>query len=188
MDVVRYGAEKATKTAEQTMVQARAAVGLLQIDDVKDSRVTAEPSGVLRIPESARQAANDQEWQHIITTTWARGVNAILKPDRPGIFISRNGRGSKVGVHAAAQKNGSWEFRAEGRPIQVLVLLAVESNGRIHDYVLPPKLVRDVWKQFERNGSAVSIRLMTTPQGPVLELTDKQIPLQDYEGAYLPLQ
>src|SRR5215468_10636847 len=35
MEIVRYGAEKATRTAEETMVQAREAIGLLQIDAVK---------------------------------------------------------------------------------------------------------------------------------------------------------
>jgi tryptophanyl-tRNA synthetase len=187
-EIIQHGARKASQAAEETMRAVREAVGLLQINAVKDSKVTAKPAGALRIAESARQAANAQEWQQIITTTWAKSVNAVLKPDRPGIFISRNGRGSKVGVYAAEEKNGAWEFKLEDRPIQVLVLLAVHGNGRVHEYVLPPKFVRDAWKQFERHGSVVRIRLSSSPKGTLLEVADKHVPIQDYEGAYLPLQ
>jgi tryptophanyl-tRNA synthetase len=187
-EIIQKGAKKAAQAAEETMSSARGAIGLLQINAVKDSAVKLEPAGALRIPESARQAASDQEWQQIITTTWVKRVNAILKPDRPGIFISRNGRGSKVGVHAAEESNGAWEFTLEDRSVQVLVLLAVDGNGRVHDYVLPPRFVRDAWKQFERHDSVVRIRLMTSPKGTLLELADKHIPIQAYEGAYLPLQ
>ncbi|HMF89846.1 MAG TPA: tryptophan--tRNA ligase [Candidatus Angelobacter sp.] len=187
-EIIQQGAAKASRAAEETMRSAREAVGLLRINGVKDSALKVEPTGALRMPESAKQAANDQEWQQIISTTWAKRVNATLKPDRPGIFISRNGRGSKVGVHAAKENNGAWEFRLEDRPIQVLVLLAVDGDDRVHDYVLPPKFVREAWKQFERHGSVVRIRLMTSPKGTLLELADKHIPIEDYEGAYLPLQ
>ena len=187
MEIMRHGDTKATRAAEATMVSAREAVGLLRIGAVADSAITAEPAGVLRVPESARHAPNEQEWQQIITAVWVKGVNAILKPDRPGIFISRNGRGSKVGVHAAAEKNGGWEFTIEDRPIQTLVLLAVDGE-RIHDYILPPKVVSNAWKQFEREGRVVRIRLTMSPQGALLELAEKHIPIQDYEGDYLPLQ
>ncbi|HEU4414849.1 MAG TPA: tryptophan--tRNA ligase [Candidatus Angelobacter sp.] len=187
IEIMKHGAAKATRAAEATMVEAREAVGLLRIGAVKDSAITAEPGGVLRVPSSAKEAANLQEWAQIITAAWVKGANAILKPDRPGIFITRNGRGSKVGVHAAAEKNKKWEFTLEDRPIQTLVLLAVDGE-RIHDYVLPPKFVSNVWKQFERDGASVRIRMIRSVAGALLELGNKQIPIQEYASAYLPLQ
>jgi tryptophanyl-tRNA synthetase len=187
-ETIRHGAEKATAAAEETMAGVRDAVGLLRLDAVPSIAAKEEATEGLRVPESVKQAANDQERQEIITNTWVKRVNAILKPDRPGIFITRNGRGSKAGVHAAAENNGTWEFRLEDRPINVLVLLAADSHGQIHDYVLPPRFLQDAWKQFERDGTVVRIRLMTSPKGTLLELADKHIPIQDYEGAYSPLQ
>jgi tryptophanyl-tRNA synthetase len=188
MEIIEHGAQKATAAAEETMVAAREAVGLLQIGGVAGIAEKEVMSGAFRVPEEAKQATNDQERKEIIRNMWVRRVNAILKPDRPGVFITRNGRGTKAGVHTADENNGIWEFRLEDRPIQVVVLLAADSNGRIRDYILPPRFVQNVWKQFERDGSEVRIRLMTSPKGTLLELADKHIPIQEYEGAYLPLQ
>jgi tryptophanyl-tRNA synthetase len=186
METIRHGAQKAIAAAEETMSQAREAVGLLRLGAVAGLAAKEEDTAKLRVPESAKQAANDQERQEIITNTWLKRVNAFLKKDRPGIFITRKGR--KVGVHTAAENNGTWEYRLEDRPINVLVLLATDSDDQIHDYVLPPRLLQDAWKQFERNGADVRIRLMASPKGMLLELADKRIPIEDYEGDHSAVQ
>ena len=49
--------------------------------------------------------------------------------------------------------------------MNVLVLLAQDSNRYIHDYVLPPKVVQDHWKKFSRNGDGVEIVLKKNANG-----------------------
>ena len=53
----------------------------------------------------------------------------------------------------------TWRFVLEDRPVNVLVLLAEDKDRYLHDYVLPPKVLQDHWKKFERNMVIVEIML-----------------------------
>src|ERR1041385_412722 len=99
MEIVRYGAEKATKTAEETMVQARSAVGLLQMDAVRSVAAKELNDPALRVPETIASAKNEEEAWEIRTGPWLERVQKTypLKKDRPRTFITRKGR--KVGVY-----------------------------------------------------------------------------------------
>jgi tryptophanyl-tRNA synthetase len=188
MEVVRYGAEKATKTAEETMVQARGAVGLLQIDEVKSVATKELKDTALRVPETIANAKNEEEAWEIRTGPWLErvGKSYPLKKDRPRTFITRKGR--KVGVYAAAEDAGVYRFRLEDRPLNVLVLLAQAADRRLHDYVLPPKVLQDYWKKFPRNENSVVVELKNGANGAVLMLPENEVPIQQYEGDYSALQ
>ncbi len=187
-EVIRQGAQKACDAAETTMRAVREAVGLLRIGAVEYLAAREEAGGALRVPESAKQAASDQERREIITSAWVDKVSKLypLKKDRPRTFITRKGR--KVGVYTAREKNGLWQFGLENRPLNVLVLLAEDTSGFVHDYVLPPKILQNAWQQFERTVDVVDVHVVKDGDGASLLLQSSNLPIQQYEGHYNALQ
>jgi tryptophanyl-tRNA synthetase len=186
-EVIQGGTEKATQAAEETMVAVREAVGLLGNTSVRN--LSAEDSAHrLRVPESIATAQNDEEKWEIRTAGWLDRVSSIhpLKKDRPRTFITRRGR--KVGVHAASESGGVWKFQLKDRPLNVLVLLAQDKDRYLHDYILPPKVVQDYWKQFEREDGNVVIMVKKAANGVSLLLEEDHLPIQQYEGNYAPLE
>jgi tryptophanyl-tRNA synthetase len=183
MEIVRYGAEKATKTAEETMVQARSAVGLLRVDAVTNVAAKAPAGAALRVPETIRQAKNKEEAWDIRVKVWLEHVSKTysLKPDRRGIFINK---GRKIGVHAAAEQAHGWNFEFENRPVTVLVLLAEDNDRYLHPYVLPSKFLQENWKF----GPPADIWVRREKGEAVLAIGNKNISIQKYEGIYTPLQ
>jgi hypothetical protein len=85
-----------------------------------------------------------------------------------------------VGVQTA---RAGEKFTFPDRPLNVLVLLA-EENGYLHDYVLPPKVVQEHWKNFARDNGSVMVELR---QGAI-RTSSGDVPVQQYEGDYSPLQ
>ncbi len=191
--IIQQGAQKAAKVAEATMSAARQAVGLLALSSTAALASKKFDTVPLRVPESAMSATNDQERREILTAAWVEKVSKTypLRKDRPRTFITRKAR--KVGVHTARQDEaGTWEFSFPDRPLNVLVLLAEDKDGYLHDYVLPPKLLQENWKQFERDqsdaGVTVRVWVRRDADGSFIQLEKHNVPIQAYEGNYSALQ
>ncbi|HEY1528944.1 MAG TPA: tryptophan--tRNA ligase [Candidatus Angelobacter sp.] len=187
-ETIRHGAQKAIAAAEETMAVVRGAVGLLRLGAVAGLAAKEEDTARLRVPESIASAKNDDERWELRTAEWLERINKTyaLKKDRPRTFITRRGR--KVGLYAAAEEHGSWKFVVEDRPVNVLVLLAQDTDRYIHDYVLPPKVIQDYWKKFARNGDCVEIVLKKAAKGASLAMPENELSIQQYEGDYSALQ
>jgi tryptophanyl-tRNA synthetase len=202
-EIIQYGAQKAAKAAEETMSAVREAVGILTLVSMertpKESIPTRYPfliQGVpqdaefvpLRVPEIISGAKTDDELKRIRIDTWLERVSKVypLREDRLQIFITRRGR--KVGVDAAIGHNGMWSFRLQDRPLNVLVLIAEDNDRILHDYVLPPKVLQEHWKKFQRNGDSVEIKLKKTTDGASLALPEGDLPIQQYQGDHSALQ
>jgi hypothetical protein len=190
---IQHGAQKATAAAEGTMTAVRDAIGLLRLGAVAGLAAKEESTTALRIPDLAASASSDKERREIITKSWAEQVSKthLLKQDKPDTFISRKGR--KVGVHTAQERdNGQWEFSFPERSLNVLVLLAEDPKGFLSDYVIPPKILQEHWKQFEREqgerGTTVRIKLKKDTGGPSILLEQSNLPVQQYLGDYSALQ
>jgi tryptophanyl-tRNA synthetase len=185
---IHHGAQKAIAAAEETMSAAREAIGLLRLGAVAGLAEKEEATSAIRVPASIANAKNDDERWELRTSEWLERVNRtyFLKKDRPRTFITRRGR--KVGLYAAAEEQGGWKFMLEDRPVNVLVLLAQDSNRYIHDYVLPPKVVQDHWKKFSRNGDGVEIVLKKNTNGAFLAMPENEFSVEQYEGDYSALQ
>jgi tryptophanyl-tRNA synthetase len=190
---IQHGAQKATAAAEATMTAVRDAIGMLRLGAVAGLASKEEAAAGLRVPDLAASAGSDKERREIITKSWAEQVSKthLLKQDKPDTFISRKGR--KVGVHTAQEReNGSWEFSFPERSLNVLVLLAEDPKGFLSDYVLPPKILQEHWKQFEREqgerGTTVRIKLKKDTGGPSILLEQSNLPVQQYLGDYSALQ
>jgi len=188
MEIVRGGAAKAIKAAEETMVAARDAVGLLKMDTAKAAAVVAADKNALRVPDAIDQAKDEEEAWTIRTTPWLDHVSKTnpLKKDRSRTFITRKGR--KVGLYAAPEQNGSFHFQVEDRPLNVLVLLAEGGDRRLRDFVLPPKVLQDNWKKFVRRNGHVQVELRATAQNASLVVPDGEVPVQQYLADYSALQ
>jgi tryptophanyl-tRNA synthetase len=189
-EIIQHGAEKASKAAEETMTAVREAVGLFEVGAVQ--RLDATEEEIFRVPEGAERAINEQERRDILIAAWVERVSKAhpLRKDRPRTFITRKGR--KVGVHAAQQdESGVWAFSFPDRPLNVVVLLA-EDQGYVRDYVLPPKLLQDNWKGFERenSGEGVTVRILVRQdsKGSFIQLAKHNLPIQQYQRDYSPLQ
>jgi tryptophanyl-tRNA synthetase len=199
-EIILHGAQKATAAAEETMVAVREAVGLLRLGSVQT--IHKEPTkAILRVPETVKIAPDEQEKQEklqerrdAIIESWVQFVSKdhpLRADDRPRTFITRKGR--KVAVHTARIENDTWKFSFPDRPINVLVLLAEDKQGQLHDYVLPPKVLQDIWRQFERipvsdGRKTVRISLAYSASEPVIRLETSNLPVKQYEGDYSALQ
>ena len=187
-EIIQEGAKKAAKTAEQTMVAAREAVGLLAIKSVAKLAAKDLPVERLRAPESVTAAKSDEERWRLQTGEWLERISKThpLTEDRPRTFITQRKR--KVGVYAAAEADGTWTFRLADRLVNVLVLIAQDKDRFLHDYVLPPKVVQDHWKQFARNGDRVEITIKKSAGTAVLVLNGTEVPIQQYAANYAALE
>ncbi len=192
-ETILLGAQKAMAATEETMVAARNAVGLLRLGAAVATK--GEGTVALRVPEHAKNASNEQERRDILIDAWVQlvsKVHPLRQDDRPRTYITRKGR--KVGVHTTQQNaNGTWEFSFPDRPMNVLVLLAEDGQGLLHDYVLPPKVLQDIWKQFERipvsdGRKTVRISLVYSASEPVIRLETSNLPIKQYEGNHSALQ
>src|SRR5205085_3254231 len=136
-EIIRQGAQKAERAAEETMVAVRVAVGLLGSASLPARTL----EGFLVVPELIKKVKDPKEiWDiRVKQSGWLDKINRLhpLKFDRPATFITSRGR--KVGVHTASENNGIWEFLMRDRPLNVLVLLAEDKDRYLHEYVLPPK-------------------------------------------------
>lgn len=188
-EIIEQGTVEATKAAEETMVAVREAIGLLRLDAVEKLAPKEAGEPLLRAPETIAKAKDDEERWTLRTDGWLERVSKTypLKKDRARTFITRRGR--KVGIHTASKRDGIWRFRFSSRPINVLVLIAQDENRYLHDYVLPPKLVQEIWKNLKPNSDGqLELRLKETPAGPVIELSGNDVPIQGYKGDYSGLQ
>lgn len=188
-EVIQSGAKKAARAAEETMALAREAVGLLGIGEVE--KVAAEEAmgvSALRVPESIAKTTNEDEQWELRASVWLDKVSKShpLKKDRQRTFITRRGR--KVGVHTASEQGGVWTFRMEDRPVNVLALIAQDKDRYLHDYILPPKVVQDHWKQFSRDGNHVEITVKQSGDGATLVVNGSETPIRQYEGNYAALE
>ncbi|HEY6307810.1 MAG TPA: tryptophan--tRNA ligase [Candidatus Angelobacter sp.] len=193
--IIQKGAQKAAQSAEETMAAAREAVGLLGVTTVQTiAAAEVEGASLLTVPEAAAHAVNERERRDIVIHAWVEKVSKTypLRKDRPQTFITRKGR--KVGVQTARQSQpGVWEFSFEDRPLNVLVLLAEDENGYLHDYVLPPKILQEYWGQFEgekgERGSTVHIQAKAeSSDRTVIRMAASNLPIQEYAGAYAALE
>lgn len=185
---IQHGAQKAITAAEETMSAVRDAIGLLRLGAVAELAAKEEATAAIRVSEAVASAKNDDEKWELRTAEWLERVNRThpLKKDRPRTFITRRGR--KVGLYAAAEENGTWKFLLEDRPVNVLVLLAQDSDRNLHDYVLPPKVIQDHWKKFVRNSGGVEITLKKTGNDIVLLTQENDVLIQPYLADYSALQ
>jgi tryptophanyl-tRNA synthetase len=187
--IIQHGNQQAYDAAEQTMRAVRDAVGLFSLGSLDTHMPKAGEGERLRVPETAAAAGNEDERREIVTAGWVDRVSKSypLRKDRPQIFITRKGR--KVGVQSARSgEKGSWEFSFPDRPLNVLVLLA-EDNGYLHDYVLPPKSVQELWKQFHRAEGAVMVEMKRNSAGQVQLATPQgEVAIEQFEGDYSALQ
>lgn len=186
-EVIQSGNQQARSAAEETMVAVRESVGLLKSGAVDSLIASDAASAPLRVPETIANASNDEERWEISTALWLERVSKThpLRKDRPRTFITRRGR--KVGVSAAATEGGMWKFRLSDRPLNVLVLLAQDENRYLHDFILPPKIVQEHWKQFEREDGNIVLSVRKAANGISLSLEKNDLPLEPYKGNYADL-
>jgi hypothetical protein len=187
-ETIRRGAQKAIAAAEETMSAVRDAIGLLRLGAVAELAAKEEATTEIRVPEAIANAKNDDERWELRTAEWLERVNRThaLKKDRPRTFITRRGR--KVGLYAAAEENKTWRFLLEDRPVNVLVLLAEDKDRYLHDFILPPKVIQDHWKKFERSEGNIQIVLKKGTNGVSLVSGESELPIQQYVGDYSALQ
>lgn len=185
--IIQEGDEKACRAAEDTMAAARDAVGLLDLSSVKRLATEEAADAALRVSESIIHAKSDDERWQIRATPWLERISKThrLEKDRPRTFITPRGR--KVGVHTASEQGGVWKFRLKDRPLNVLVLLAQDKNRYLHDFVLPPKLISEHWKQFEREGGDVVIMIKRDGAKVSLLFDGNDLPIEQYQGNYAEL-
>jgi tryptophanyl-tRNA synthetase len=189
---IHHGAQKAIAAAEETMTAVRDAIGLLRLSAVAELAAKEEATA-LRVPPSIASAHDEETRWELRTAGWLEKVekNYPLRKDSRRVFITRKGR--KVGLYAEPEKNGNWTFELKDQSLNVLVLLAEDQDGYLHDYVLPPKVLQDCWKKFERERGAghstVVINVQKTADGLRLIVPNgENIEIERYESDYSALQ
>jgi tryptophanyl-tRNA synthetase len=188
---IHHGAQKAIAAAEQTMSAVRDAIGLLRLGAVTELAASQAPEKKERLRVSVTalsEVKTEEEAWTVRTRLWLEQVSKMypLKKDRSRTFIT--GKGRKVGVYAMPEQHGAFHFQVEDRPVNVLVLLTQGDHGLLRDFVLPPKVLQDVWKKFVRHHGYVDVKLQLSAQGAALLLPDGPLHIQQYEADYSALQ
>jgi hypothetical protein len=186
--ILRHGAEKAAQAAEKTMVAVRQSMGLLQLGAVEMLAPGAGATPALRVPDLIASAQTEDEKWTLRTAEWLERVTKIhpLKQDRKRTFITRKGR--KVGLYAAEEENGTARFVLEDRPLNVLVLLVQKEDRLLHDFVLPPKVLQEHWKQLRRQDGNVLIDVIGNHDGAALRLAEGSLAINSWKSDYSALQ
>ena len=191
MEIIRYGAEKATKTAEETMVAARQAIGLLQIADISGtSSAKSSVTGTLPVTtdESSVRAeiispkAVDSEKSLFLFPEELKGLDNGERGDRRrDVWLKRmrrvyslrdvghrtyvTGKNRRIGVPTSGEyADNQWAFSIGDRTYDALVLLCHADSGEIIDFVIPRKFLNG-WERFKREGKNVNFAVHQTPQG-----------------------
>jgi hypothetical protein len=193
IEVVRYGAEKATKAAEETMVQARSAIGLLQIVNISARsegkseaigtlhNATAE-SSVLIKPDQVAPLSSDSNNFFFLAPgeleslshsergdrrreVWLKQMRRtyVLRDVGHRTFVTSKNR--RIGIPTAGERVGNrWVFSIGDRTYDALVLLCHAESGEIIDFVIPRKALKG-WDLFKREGKNVTFEVQHTPTG-----------------------
>jgi tryptophanyl-tRNA synthetase len=191
IEIVRYGAEKATKNAEETMIAARSAIGLLQTINISGTSTgkssatgtlhgTANASTVTA--EMAPSKAVDSDKTLFLLPEELKGLDSIERGDRRRdvwlkrmrrVYILRDvghrtfvtGKNRRIGVPTSGEHaDNRWVFSIGDRTYDALVLLCHADSGEIIDFVIPRKFLKG-WESFKREGKNVSFEVQQTPGG-----------------------
>src|SRR5579864_3348198 len=184
---IQHGAQKAIAAAEETMSAVRDAIGLLRLGAVAELAAKEEVKK-LRVPESIADAKDDEERWEIRSSIWLQKLKQYpLRKDKRRVFITRKGR--KVGIYDTARNSsGEWDFVLKDQPLNVVILLAEDSEHNLIDYVLPPKFLQEYWSQFDRETSPgstnvlIHVRKIEGVVSIVLTNPLRAVPIERYSG------
>ncbi len=173
------GAERASVTAEQTMRELRAVTGLSR----DRSGVRIDRSALPPLQRSdPRQLSQHKDWlnldskllQRNLREFWRRDLvplNAPLKADTEGLWLTPNNRR----VFVAAEREQTledqvWSFRVKPRSYEVLVLLCLDKDLCLHDFVVPQKEYVKAWtgakkESRSRNETEIEFTISAEPSG-----------------------
>ncbi len=187
MEIVQFGAEKAGKAAEETMVAARDAIGLLKIgnmsakiagkatvtetlreetdklDELIDATKAADFDTSLFLPPEELKGLNHAERGDRRRDVWLRKIRRTypLRDVGHRTFVTSKNR--RIGIPTAGERVGNyWPFSIGDRTYDALVLLCHADSGEIIDFVIPRKFLKG-WEFFKREGKNVSFEVQQTP-------------------------
>jgi tryptophanyl-tRNA synthetase len=152
-EVLDEGASRASARAEQTMQEVRAVTGLSRDrSGVRVASFAGSPEGT----KDVRNLAEFRSWWNLAPALLTRNlreywrksivpVDAALKQDTEGVWLTRNSR--RVFVAVATQDIGeaAWLFSVKPKSYEILVLLCWDENFHMHDFVVPQKLYLGQW-------------------------------------------
>jgi tryptophanyl-tRNA synthetase len=191
-EIVRAGAEKAGRTAEATMKDAREAIGLLQIGNLAgksegkatvrgtlDSAATAagisatvartaEEYPPLFLPPEELIELNQTERDDRRRNMWLRKITRkySLRDVGHRTFVTNKNR--RIGIPTAGERlDNYWPFNIGDRTYDALVLLCHTESGELIDFVIPRKSLKG-WEFFKREGKNVSFEVQQTPDAFLL--------------------
>jgi tryptophanyl-tRNA synthetase len=188
MEIVRAGAEKATREAGKSMVDARQAIGLLQLGNISgksEGKATAtgtldsaagestasasvakmaDSDTPLFLPPEELTELNHTERGDRRREIWLRKLRRSYSLRDVGhrTFVTNKNR--RIGIPTAGERVGNyWSFSIGDRTYDALVLLCHADSGEIIDFVVPRKFLQG-WEFFKREGKNVSFEVQQTPQ------------------------
>ena len=169
--IIQQGNEKARQAAEETMVAARAAVGLLDLETLKKHTpelLATEPIGPtdsvnLRLPPEELNGLSDEEKGARIRELWVAFVRKFCSLRDVGhrTYVTQKNR--RVGVATSGQHGpNQWRFSIGDRHYDALALICHFSDGSLVPFIIPRNWVRG-WDSFVREGKNVrfEVRLVS---------------------------
>ena len=79
-------------------------------------------------------------------------------------------------MHTATEDHGTWKFLVADRALNVLALLAQDHDRYLRDFILPPKLVQEHWKTFNRENGNVAIEVRASGKDVLLATSNGDVP------------
>ena len=192
-NILDEGAERAAKRAEQTMVAVRAVTGLS-----RDRSGVRHEQAALQETDGLRNLSEFRAWWDAeprvmiqnLRDEWRRNivpVDAALKPDADGVWITQNKRRVFVAAASELVEREVWEFSVKPKSYEVLVLLCWDRDFIVHDFVVPQKLYVEAWtkaKKAAKNGN-IEFNVTLAEGRYVLQLPDSTpIDITDAKADY----
>jgi tryptophanyl-tRNA synthetase len=158
-DTLENGAVRAAKVAEGTMLEIRNAVGLSR--DLSGVRSEASLSSIERTKDVRDLSAMESWWNaeppvfaRNVREAWHREIlssEIALKPEgAEGVWLTQNNRRVLAGVSQVYDVENVWHFTVKAKSYEVLVLLCLDRERFLHDFVVPQKMYIGAWTLAKR--------------------------------------
>ena len=187
-EVLRVGSERAQRTAEVVMKEVRAVTGLSR--DLSAIHVPKHLPPEEREEDVRDLSSYKDAWQGLLPAQLASNVRQLwrrqilspevsIKPETPALgelWLTPNGRRVCVAVAKQSLNDDRWMFMVMPKTYEILLLLCLDSNFHLQDFVVPQKRYISEWTVAKKLAGKSRIILHVHREKGAFQLTFQATP------------
>ena len=195
--IIKQGAARAAAAAEETMIAAREAIGLLSQAEVQQHATElvsqepkrTEPKPQLHLALGELEGLDNQERGARRRQIWLDFVTRMYPLRDVGHRTYVTNRNRRIGIASSGMHPPNrWNFTIGDRHYDVLVMLCHDQQGDILDFIVPRNEIKG-WATFLREGKDVRFHVRRVSDQFYLEGHGGNVgqEIRQYLGNYRPL-